>query len=213
MDLIIPTMWRIEGFTSTLESYVASPNVDRIIIIDNDPSLNVQVDLPKVETVSFGKNIFVNPAWNEGYRRSSADLIGILNDDICVGGEVLEKISNLDFTEIDLLGFNINPTETTFSLERVNVDKTVPVGVQFYAFGVCFFLPRVNYKEIPDLYQIWFGDDYICHCNEKVFRFSSNQVTGQISGTINKERANPVIQERIRLDTENAHRYLIQSHG
>ena len=213
MDLIIPTMWRIEGFISTLESYSASPNVDRIIVIDNDPSLNVHVNIPKVELVSFGENIFVNPAWNEGYRRSSADLIGILNDDIYIGEGVFERITSLDFAEIDLLGFDITPTGETFSMGRVNVDKSIPVGVQFYAFGICFFLPRKNYREIPDLYQVWFGDDYICHCNEKVFRFSSNQVAGQISGTINKEGANPVIQNRIRLDTENAHRYLIQSRG
>ena len=47
------------------------PSIGEILIYDNDPD-NAPNDPifkhPKVNCVSFGKNIYVNPAWNMGVR-------------------------------------------------------------------------------------------------------------------------------------------------
>ena len=92
MDLIIPTLWKVPSFPETLRSYSECPRVNKIIVIDNDYSNRPNLELEKVEYACFGRNIFVNPAWNEGYWRASADIIGILNDDIAVRPEVFEFV-------------------------------------------------------------------------------------------------------------------------
>lgn len=211
MDLIIPTMWRIDEFPKVLESYSRSPFVNNIIIIDNDHGLRPALDLPKVKLACFGVNIFVNPAWNEGYWRATSDIIGILNDDIFVPDEVFERVLSLDFDEIGLLGFDPSFTEDTFLIEEINLDKSKPVGSQCFGFGVCMFLARKDYKVIPNLYEVWFGDDYLCRNNKAVHRFKSKLVTGRVSGTINSERKVPRLQERIDLDTKNAYQHLIHN--
>ena len=67
--VIIPTMWRCPQITVPfLAELSACDNVGEIIIIDNDSSKQPSI-LPtnKVTLYNFGKNIYVNPAWNFGY--------------------------------------------------------------------------------------------------------------------------------------------------
>jgi hypothetical protein len=210
LDLIIPTMWRIDEFSDTLSRYSKSPFVGKIVVIDNDRALRPKINLPKVEFACFGLNIFVNPAWNEGYWRSSSEIIGILNDDIFVPDSVFERVLSLDFQDVGILGFNTRATDQPFLMEKIDFNRSKPIGGQCFGFGVCMFLPRKNYRVIPSLYEVWFGDDYLCHNVKSVYRFESSLVTGQISGTINSEKRVPHLQERIDSDTANAHRYLLK---
>jgi hypothetical protein len=184
--------------------------VNKIVVIDNDRNLRPKVDLPRVEFACFGFNIFVSPAWNEGYWRSSSEIIGILNDDILVPDLVFERVLSLDFRDVGILGFNTKNTDHLFLTEKINFNKAEPIGSQCFGFGVCMFLPRKNYRVIPNLYEVWFGDDYLCHNAKSVYRVESNLVTGQISGTINSENKVPYLRDRIDSDTANAHRYLLK---
>jgi len=211
LDLIIPTMWRIDGFPETLKKYSKSPFVNKIVVIDNDRALRPNVDLPKVEFACFGLNTFVNPAWNEGYWRSSSETLGILNDDIFVPDSVFEKVLSLDLIEMGILGFNTRATNQSFLVEKIDFNRSKPIGSQCFGFGVCMFLPRRNYRVIPSLYEVWFGDDYLCHNAKSVYRFESSLITGQISGTINSENRVPKLQEKIDNDTANAYRYLLKN--
>ena len=209
MDLIIPTMWRINEFPEILDRYSRSPFVDKIIVIDNDYALRPAINPPKVEFACLGLNIFVNQAWNEGYWRSSSRIIGILNDDIFVPDPVLNQVLSVDFDNVGILGFNTETADHCFRTEKIEFNKSTPIGSQYFGFGVCMFLSRKNYRVIPSLYEVWFGDDYLCHHAKSVYRFESNLVIGQISGPINSESKVPHLQEKIDSDTANAHRYLL----
>ncbi len=220
IDLVIPTMWRSPSFASALRKYCSSPYVGEIILIDNNHRKRPEDDIlsdPKVTLVSYGKNIYVNPAWNEGYLRSSADFICLLNDDITVEPEVFEFVANYDLTNVDIIGsflrgtidnFNINAKAVQGTrLFKLNLNKKHPIGGQSYAFGVCMFVKRSSYNLIPSLYKIWFGDDYLVQRCENVYALQTDKISGEISKTITQEMSSVDISGRINLDTLNAYRY------
>ena len=155
--------------------------------------------------MSYHRNIYVNPAWNEGYYRSTSDVLCILNDDVFIEEELFNKIAALDMTNIDIIGARFG-TEANQSdkLIKLNLIPNKPIGMQSYAFGVCIFIKRSVYKPIPSLYKIWYGDDYLIQNCKNVYVIQSNKLTGEVSKTVNKKGP---IQKRIDLDIHNAYKY------
>jgi hypothetical protein len=164
--------------------------------------------------VCYNKNIYVNPAWNEGYYRSNSDVLCILNDDVFVEEELFDSIAALDMSDIDIIGSYLKGSVDDFHIEhqpdqedqliKLNVLKNRPIGSQSYAFGVCMFIKRSKYKPIPSLYKIWYGDDYLIQNCENIYAIKTNKISGEISKTAGKKGA---IQKRIDLDTHNAYHY------
>ena len=77
IDIVIPTMWMSAELESALKTYAQCQQVNSIIIIDNARQSRPDFDIlqhQKIQLVSYGKNIYVNPAWNEGHERSTADI-------------------------------------------------------------------------------------------------------------------------------------------
>jgi hypothetical protein len=220
ITVVIPTMWKEKNFTTYLENYVRSSNIDKIIIIDNDktnrPLSNIFTH-QKIELVCYCRNIYVNPSWNEGYYRSNSDLLCILNDDIFVEESVFEYITNLDFSEIDLIGVHlkgsidnyhiVNHEDKKEELIKLNVNKSQPIGGQSYAFVVCMFIKRSSYRVIPSLYQIWFGDDYLIQRCKNIYTLKTSKIKGEISKTIVAFDRNSDLQKRIILDSKNAYKF------
>ena len=79
IDIIIPTMWMSKGFEEALELYANNNLISRIIIIDNNranrPKFNVLAH-HKINLITYGRNIYVNPAWNEGVALATANTAG-----------------------------------------------------------------------------------------------------------------------------------------
>lgn len=220
IDIVIPTMWCDENFIDYLEKYCSYANVNQIYLIDNQkqkrPNKEI-VNHPKIKIVCLNKNIYVNPAWNEGYYRSSADIICLLNDDVFVEEELFDYVKNLDMTEIDIIGSHLKGTIDNYhinsshydsiELTKLNLNKKQPIGSQSYAFGVCMFIKKSSYKVIPSLYKIWYGDDYLVQNCNNVYAFKTNKICGRISKTLTNLDKNFSIQTRIDLDTHNAYTY------
>lgn len=220
INIVIPTMWREKNLTQYLEKYCESQYVGKIIIIDNDKNSRPISNIfkhEKIELVSYGRNIYVNPAWNEGYYRSNSDLMCILNDDIYVEDAIFEFMSNLDFTEIDLIGVHLKGSIDNYhivdhpdrkeELIKLNVNKKQPIGGQSYAFGVCMFIKRNSYRIIPSLYQIWFGDDYLIQRCKHIYTLKTSKIKGEISKTIVAFDKESDVQKRIILDSKNAYKF------
>ncbi len=222
INLVIPTMWNELNFCDYLENYISCNYINKIILIDNKHTSRPKNSLlksKKIELVSYGKNIYVNPAWNEGYFRSQTDVICFLNDDIIVDNKIFESVSKLDFDQIDIIGVHLKGSVDNFhivdhldkteKLIKLNIDKTKPIGGQAYAFGICMFVKRTSYKIIPGLYQIWYGDDYLVQNNNQIYALKTNMIKGEISKTIVTEtkNKNSSIQRRIDLDSLNAYKY------
>lgn len=220
INVTIPTMWKEPKFVDYLENYCNSEYIQKIVLIDNNYTERPKSEIlqhKKIELVSYGRNIYVNPAWNEGYYRSNSDILSIINDDIFVHNDIFKFMAELNFSEIDIIGVHLKDGITNYhithhpdkkeELIRLNVDKSKPIGGQSFAFGVCLFIKRQSYKIIPSLYKIWYGDDYLIQRNENIFTLKTSKITGEISKTIVAFDNNKDIQERIILDSMNAFRF------
>jgi hypothetical protein len=220
INITIPTMWREKNLVKYLESYSASKFVQKIIVIDNDHLRRPKHDIfnhEKIELVSYGRNIYVNPAWNEGYYRSNSDILCILNDDVFVEDQVFEFMSKLDFSEIDIIGVHLKGSIDNYhivdhpdkkeELIKLEVNKRQPIGGQSYAFGVCLFIKRTSYRIIPSLYKIWYGDDYLIQRSKNIYALKTSKIKGEISKTIVAFDENSDVQRRIVLDSKNAFKF------
>lgn len=217
IDIVIPTMWRSKQLLDCLPDYIANEAINKIIIIDNDYRKSPKHPIlsnSKIELVNYGKNIYVNPSWNEGYYRSTQPVLGIINDDIIVDGDVFRDIAHTDFANIDLVGVHLQSTPDNYNigthpdkkdtLFKLDVNKNEAIGGQSYAFGVCMFIKRSSYSVIPSLYQIWFGDDYLVQKCENIYCLKTSRIRGEISKTLVALETNKDISDRIVLDCVNA---------
>jgi hypothetical protein len=221
IDLIIPTMWFVNDFEQSLQTYIKCDLIKKIIVIDNNhlkrPSYEI-LNHPKIELISYGRNIFVNPSWNEGYYRSESKILGILNDDINVSPEIFDMIVNFNIQKGDLIGVNLQGSQNNYKIDdfinteeeiiKLNYDPQRPIGSQAWAFGICMFMRRESYKLIPSLYQVWYGDDFFAQHSKNIYVINSNKIKGTISETLTKfNDPNSDISKRIELDSKNLMSY------
>ena len=181
-------MWRVECVTKNIIDYARCDAVSSVIVIDNDPTssrMREIPDAPKIKKISHGRNIYVNPAWNEGALRSHADILCIANDDITIDGELFQVISRLDpeAHKIDLIGIDLSEVTETF-FRKIVINRGIPLGAQFPSFGACMFMPKKSFTPIPSQLLIWFGDDYLAHKSRNIFLMSTPLVKGRMSATI-----------------------------
>ena len=217
IDIIIPTMWFVDEFCSCVEYYANHPKVNKVIIIDNNKPKRPSHEIlkhNKVQIVCYGKNIFVNPAWNEGYLRAKSEILAIINDDIKVSHEVFDMVHDFGLKPGDLIGVNLRGHQDNYKIDehintkeeivKLNYDDKKPIGGQAWAFGICMFMLRESYTPIPNLYQLWYGDDYFAQKAKTVYAINSNKIKGKISETLKKfNDPNSDISKRIELDSKN----------
>ena len=114
----------------------------------------------------------------------------------------------------DLVGVNLRGRQNNYRIDdhidtaeeivQLNYDDTKPIGGQAWAFGICMFMLRESYHEIPTLYQVWYGDDYLAQRSKRVYAINSNKIKGTISETLTKFRdPDSEINRRIELDSKN----------
>lgn len=217
IDIIIPTMWFVDDFCSYVESYVNHSKVNKVIIVDNNKSKRPSHEIlkhSKVQIICYGKNIFVNPAWNEGYNRAKSEILAIINDDINVSHDVFDMVYDFGLKSGDLIGVNLRGYQDNYKIDdyidtkeeivKLNYKDNEPIGGQAWAFGICMFMLRESYTPIPNLYQLWYGDDYFAQRAKTVYAINSNKIKGKISETLAKfNDPNSDISRRIELDSKN----------
>jgi hypothetical protein len=221
IDIVIPTMWMCKDFDKALSTYTKHPQVNKIIVIDNcyknRPDYAV-LKHPKIELVSYGRNIYVNPAWNEGCARATSEILAIINDDISVLHDIFDMVTNFGLKSGDLIGVNLRGHQDNYKIDehietkeeivKLNYDKNNPIGGQAWAFGICMFMLRQSYIVIPQLYQIWYGDDYFAQHAKAVYAINSNKIKGKISETLKKfTDPDSEVSKRIELDSKNLLRF------
>lgn len=217
IDIIIPTMWVPEEFLNTIDSYCSNNLINTIIIIDNNRSARTNSSIlknKKIKIIDYGKNVYVNKAWNEGVVLATTKIIGILNDDIKIDKDVFEMVLNYEIQPKDLIGVNLVGRQNNFKIDDfinttekisvLNYIDTEPIGGQAWAFGICMFMQRLSYTPIPSLYQIWYGDDYLAQRAKRILVINSNKIKGKISETLTKfNDKNGDIKQRMVLDSKN----------
>ena len=82
ISVIMPTMWQGREGIEIIRALNEIKSVGEIIVIDNTPDEIHLEDFKKVVHIREGRNTFVNPAWNKGYRLAKYDKLLFVNDDV-----------------------------------------------------------------------------------------------------------------------------------
>jgi hypothetical protein len=158
LSIVIPTLWLVDFFKSTLEKLHGCELVDEIVIISNSKNRLDLSHLSKVKILQMSSNIGVNPAWNIGVAHASNDDVLVINDDYIFDLEFLNKVIEL---KDDYAMLAVNPDKQ--ATEVVSITKR-PDG-----FGCAFYINKKDYATIPEDLKIYFGDDWLfqnCLLNE-----------------------------------------------
>ena len=89
-SIIIPTLWKSNRTKKLLADLQECEYVDEIILIDNTLTTVSDITEGKLRIVSFGENIYVNPAWNWGIHNAKNALVELINDDINFNHNIFE---------------------------------------------------------------------------------------------------------------------------
>jgi hypothetical protein len=158
ISVIIPTLWIPSDLKELLFRTNRSEAVGEIVLINNDASKTPDYlkELNKVKVLDFGKNIFVNPAWNAGVNESKYDKICLLSDDTLFDEDIFKLVDP-----------KISPSVGTFGphglciidvIVRSPFMGIVPSDKFWHGYGTCLFVHKQNYLQIPHEFQINYGD-------------------------------------------------------
>ena len=204
-SIIIPTMWSSNYLIKMMDIYDRCDLIDDVILIDNAPNRKFKLTSKKLNIVTKGSNIYVNPAWNWGVNLAKNDNIIIMNDDLL--------FNENDF--IDLLNQSaavlkdnmiIGPAESCFSQRGLTIDKlkiNETNNLFNYGFGTCMIMKSSSYTIIPDDILIFHGD-VMQYKTNKVFLFSGIEIKTPMSATLKTE---PGIHALAKLDYSKAQKY------
>jgi hypothetical protein len=158
-------MWRYEPFVEFLTELVTCDQVDEIILINNDTAQTPQAQIlshEKIKTYAFGRNIFVNPAWNLGVHVSRNDSVCILNDDVKFDLGLFERVGAVLNEHTGVIGLCPGLPEFSQSAYTDSNIKISPwTGEDMYGFGCLMFIHKSWWIDIPDGLSIFYGDNWI----------------------------------------------------
>jgi glycosyltransferase involved in cell wall biosynthesis len=162
-SIVVPTMWRLKDqFVSFINQLCLHPAVDEIIIIDNDNTQTPQLSHEKIKIKDFGKNIYVNPAWNLGVVVSRNNRICILNDDVMFDLGLFEKLQDLITPESGVFGLCPGVSDFNQPPYINGAIDVIPWTTQHtYGFGCLMFIHKDSWQPIPEGLKIYYGDNYI----------------------------------------------------
>lgn len=156
-------MWKFPQFIHFLNDIVKHPLVGEIIVVDNNPNERPHPDFfanEKINLVTFGKNIFVNPAWNYGVFKAKYDKIGIMNDDIIFDLRIFDRVYPFIIEEIGPSGLSVRPWHEHFVDGLIRIEPFAP-GANTFLFANMFFIHRKSWQVIPAGLDLYFGDNYV----------------------------------------------------
>ena len=163
-SIVVPTMWRVrDQFVKFVLQLCQHPAVDEIIIIDNNNAHTPpEIHHEKIHIFDFGKNIYVNPAWNFGVGIARNERVCILNDDVTFDLSVFERLQYLITPEAGVFG--LCPGVAEFNQPAVTdgaIDIVPWTDQHTYGFGCLMFVHRQSWRDIPEGLDIYFGDNYL----------------------------------------------------
>ena len=206
-SVIIPTMWKCDRLTATLQELNDHPLVGEIILIDNTPN-TLKIKLSKVNHILEGKNTYVNPAWNKGVELSKYDKLLILNDDIWMDWRILDILEPYITEQNGLIGlhddYNVEYPESELCGLQATMTRT-------HGFGCAIFVHKENYSPIPEQMKLWSGDDWLFvkarNRRKQNYILVDYTINGEISATTNSLDDDSNIEQIKEVDLMLKHYY------
>ena len=164
-SVIIPTLWKSNRTDKLLKDLEECRYVDEIIIIDNASIYETDRTIDKIRMISFGENIYVNPAWNLGIKVAKNDLVALINDDINFNTNVFGVIDENILNQFGIVGMGEdNYKEQIDETKGPYLDVWKP-GVNDWGWGCFIMLNKKDWINIPENIKIWYGDNIIKDVN------------------------------------------------
>jgi hypothetical protein len=163
-SIVIPTLWKSDRTKKLLSDLNECEYVDEIIVIDNEYDGYQDTKVEKIRFVSFGGNIYVNPAWNKGIELARNNQIALLNDDINFNPNIFEVITEDVLNQFGIIGMG----EGNYKSLNIDGDPILEVwqpGVNDWGWGCFIMFDKKNWIDIPDNIKIWYGDNFIKDVN------------------------------------------------
>jgi hypothetical protein len=163
-SIVIPTLWKSDRTKKLLSDLNECEYVDEIIVIDNEYDGYQDTKVEKIRFVSFGGNIYVNPAWNKGIELARNNQIALLNDDINFNPNIFEVITKDILNQFGIIGMG----EGNYKSLNIDGDPILEVwqpGVNDWGWGCFIMFDKKNWIDIPDNIKIWYGDNFIKDVN------------------------------------------------
>lgn len=203
-SIVIPTLWKSDRTKKLLSDLSECEYVDEIIVIDNTLTDATDNTIGKIRTVSFGENIYVNPAWNWGIHHAKNASIALINDDINFNPNIFEVITKDVLNQFGIIGMG----EGNYKSLNIDGDPILEVwqpGVNDWGWGCFIMLNRKYWIDIPNNIKIWYGDNVIKDLNPSPKAVLRNfRVDTEMSTTSDE----PIWNERKKEDYENFINYL-----
>lgn len=162
-SVIFPTMWKFEPFLDFVQDIVQHHLVGEVIIVDNDsaarPFHNV-LNHHKVRLLDYGRNTFVNPAWNYAVKESSFENLCICNDDVIYDLRIFDRVHPQLTPDVGIIGLSVAPWKEHIVDGIIRVKNYEP-GDSQWGFPLTFFMPKQNYVPVPDGLDLFFGDNFV----------------------------------------------------
>ena len=170
ITVVVPTMWKFKPFINFLADLTNVPSIGQITIIDNNPSERPDADIlfhSKIDYITFGKNIYVNPAWNIGTQRAQFENVCLLNDDVIVDLKLFHRMDAFLRPGIGLCGIcpglkeEFGQTPITTGEIELEHCKTPYSPRTHFGLGTLMFYPKSEYIPIIDGLDLYWGDNFI----------------------------------------------------
>ncbi len=164
ISVIMPTMWEGKEGLTTIEKLNELQSVGEIIVIDNsepmaNPFFSEYPDLSgykKVVHIKEGKNTFVNPAWNKGWKLAKFDKLLFVNDDVITDWSFVDKLEEYITADRGMIGAGVSCWQGPY-----NHSGVVPAHNRPNCYGCVFAMHKDSYVEIPEDLKIHYGDDWL----------------------------------------------------
>ncbi len=157
ISVIIPTLWKPEGFLERLFEISKIQSVGEIVLIDNDASKNVDLShIPKVVHVKEPQNLYVIPSWNKGVSLAKYDKLLIVNDDVETDWEILNSMADHITPDKGMIGASIKCWHTTDTRTEVSPIHNMP-----NCYACFFFIHKESYQQIPESMKVHYGDNWL----------------------------------------------------
>lgn len=203
-SIIIPTLWKSNRTKKLLADLHECEYVDEIILIDNTLTTVSDITEGKLRIVSFGENIYVNPAWNWGIHNAKNASVALVNDDINFNPNIFEVINTDILHQFGIIGMG----EGNYKSLNIDGDPILEVwkpGVNDWGWGCFIMLNKKYWIDIPTNIKIWYGDNIIKDINPSPKAVLRNfRVDTEMSTTSDE----PIWNDRKKEDYENFIKYL-----
>ena len=219
VSVIIPTVQKnLVVLKSLLDILISDSVVDEILIINN-VSKKLDIELEKVKVLQQERNLYVNASWNLGVELAKNDIFLIINDDILPCRNLCStmcSIKVLDNEKVGLIGID-NAFIKQRAKDTKELEEPSPKGDMMFTevkhyfstgdWGSAFFGRKRSYYKIPSDLKIIFGDNYLLYKNNKDGKDNYAMCNFYFNHIHSLSSSSPEFREIIKKDIENFKKY------